>query len=191
MISRVTSGAVIVLCLVAVGGCEQSAPATPTSPTPTTTSPFTVSVAGLYSGTTTLSNVSGGECVGDIYNAQLAAGVPDVGTVTLTQDRSDVKATTRSITTGLTCRYEGNASLNNFALTETSCTGDDTILYRCANGEARILELVGSTMTGTVNGPATRGVIAFYYNVFSNSTEDDQKKPVAGLILQHSFSAVR
>jgi hypothetical protein len=190
MKSRLTFGAVALLCLVASAGCEKAS--APTSPTPTpTTSPFTVSVAGLYSGTTTLSSVSGGECVGEIYNAQLAAGVPDVGTVTITQDRSDVKATTRSMTNGLTCRYEGNASLNNFALTETSCTGDESILYQCSNGAARVLELVGSTMTGTVSGTTTRGVIAFYYNVFSDSTEKDQRKPVAGLILQHNFAAGR
>lgn len=178
------------LAVVAGAGCGENLTAAPTSPTPTTTSPFAVSFTGLYSGSTTLSKVSGGECVGADYGAQLATAAPDVGTVTITQDRSDITAVVRSATTGLTCRYEGNASLATFALTATACDVE-TILFGCSNGQARVLELVGSTMTANISGTTTQGVVATSYNVFAESTEAQQRKPIAGLILQHDFSARR
>ncbi len=130
------------LAIVSATGCGENLTAAPTSPTWSTTSPFAVSFGGLYSGATTLASVSGGECVGADYSAQLASNAPDVGTVTITQDRSDVRATVRSATTGLTCRYEGNASLARLALTATSCDSE-TILVACSTGQARVLELVG------------------------------------------------
>ena len=181
---------VALLALVVSAGCGENVTATPASPTPTTSSPFAVSFTGLYSGSTTLSDVSGGECVGADYGAQLLTAAPDIGTVTITQDRSDIRAVVRSATTGLTCRYEGNASLATFALTATACDVE-TILFGCSNGEARVLELVGSTMTANISGPTTEGVVATYYNVFADSTEVEQRKPIAGLILQHGFSARR
>ena len=161
-------------------GCGENLTATPTSATPTTTSPFAVSFTGLYSGSTTLSNVSGGECVGADYSARLATGAPDVGTVTITQDRSDISAVVRSATTGLTCRYEGNASLATLALTATACDVE-TIIFGCSTGQARVLELVGSTMTATISGTTTQGVVATSYNVFADSTEELQRKPIGGL----------
>jgi hypothetical protein len=181
---------VAVLAAVAATGCGENLTAGPTSPTVPTTSPFAVAFAGLYSGTTTLASVSGGECVGADYSAQIASSAPDVGTVTITQERSDVRAIVRSASTGLTCRYEGNASLATFALTATSCD-TETILVGCSTGQARVLELVGSTMTANTIGTTTEGVVATYYNVFSDSTETGQRKPVSGMILQHTFSARR
>ena len=178
------------LALVSTAGCGENLTAAPTSPTPATTSPFAVSFSGLYGGSTTLSNVVGGECVGADYAAQLATSGADVGTVTITQDRSNVSAVISSATTGLTCQYQGNASLGTFALSATTCDAD-TILFRCSTGQARVLELVGSTMTASIAGTTTQGVVATTYNVFSDSTEDTQKKPVAGLVLQHRFTAAR
>jgi hypothetical protein len=46
-------------------------------------------------------------------------------------------------------------------------------------------------MTANISGPTTQGVVATYYNVFADSTEAEQRKPVAGMILQHGFSARR
>jgi len=189
MKSGLALGAVL-LAAVAGAACGENLTAAPTSPTPTNGSPFAVSFTGLYSGSTTLSHVTGGECVGADYAAQLATASPDVGTVTITQDRSDIAAVVRSATTGLSCRYEGNASLATFALSATSCDVK-TILVGCSNGAARVLELVGSTMTANISGTTTAGVVATYYNVFADSTETEQRKPVAGLILQHNFSARR
>jgi hypothetical protein len=178
------------LALVSAAGCTDSTAASPTSPTAPLSSPFAVSFSGLYNGSTRLASVSGGECVGADFGAQIASAVPDLGTVTITQNRSQINAVVRSATTGLTCRYQGDAALATFALTATSCDVEQ-ILYRCSTGQARVLELVGSTMTASINGTTTQGVVAFSYNVFSDSTEDEQKRPVAGLILQHQFDASR
>jgi hypothetical protein len=46
-------------------------------------------------------------------------------------------------------------------------------------------------MTANISGTTTQGVVATFYNVFAESTETQQRKPVAGMILQHDFSARR
>ena len=177
------------LATLAASGCGENLTAAPTSPTPSTLSPFNVSFAGLFSGATSLASVSGGECVGADYAAGLGDGALDLGTVTITQDRSDIKAIVRSATTGLTCRYEGNSSLSTFALSSTSCDSAK-IFFQCSNGASRVLELVGSTITATTTGNTTDGVVATFYNVFSDEPEED-RRAVSGLILRHTFSARR
>jgi hypothetical protein len=179
-----------ILAVIAGTGCGENFAVAPPAPTAPTSSPFAVSFSGLYTGSTTLSNVSGGECVGADYAAQIAAAAPDVGTVTITQERSDITAVVRSATTGLTCRYRGNASLATFALTADECDVE-TVIFGCSNGQARVLELVGSTMTATMAGTTADGVVATFYNVFADSTEVGRRKPISGMVLQHSFTAQR
>lgn len=166
-------------------GCGESpAPAAPA------TSPFVTRFSGLWSGGMTLTTVTGGECVGPELRAQALTGSVDQSTITITQDDSDVTAVIRSATTGLTCSYAGNGSALTYALTATSCNGAQ-ILYQCANGAARVLEQVGSTMTGTVAGGSTSGTVTTSYNVFADSTLEIIRRPIAGLTLQHQFTAVR
>jgi hypothetical protein len=135
-----------------------------------------------------MSDVSGGECVGDDLRASMAAGPRfDVGTVAITQERSDVTAVVRSATTGLSCQYRGTASLASFALSAESC--DAQVVFRCSNGNARVLEPIGSTMTVRQSASTTTGVVTTSYNVFSESTETTQRKPIAGITTQHRFAA--
>jgi hypothetical protein len=42
-----------------------------------------------------------------------------------------------------------------------------------------------------LSGTAVTGTVTTFFNVFSESTEEDQRKPVAGLILEEQFNAVR
>jgi len=133
--------------------------------------------------------VSGGECVGVDVRATLGAPAIDQGTITLTQTANDVSATVRSATTGLTCRFDGSASLTTFAASAVSC--DAEILYRCSNGQPRILRPVGSTMTATQTGGAATGVVTTTYNVFSLDLLTKQETPVAGLTIQNQFTALR
>jgi hypothetical protein len=95
----VVSGVLVVAC--AVAGCAEN----PVTPTPGQSPFITGQFAGTWSGATVPLRVSGGECVG----ADLRASTPTTnqGTVTLTQDATDVSAVIRSETTGLTCRYDG------------------------------------------------------------------------------------
>jgi len=170
--------------LLATAACGED-PLIPVSPSD---SPFATQFTGLWNGTMQLGAVSGGECVGDDLRASAATGASfDVGTVAITQERSDVTAVVRSATTGLSCQYRGTASLASFALSSESC--DAQVVFRCSNGSARVLEPIGSTMTVRQSGNATTGVVTTSYNVFSDSTETTQRKPIAGLTTQHQFAA--
>jgi hypothetical protein len=180
--------AVMATCMVA--GCGPNLTATPTSPTPTPTqSPFISRVGGFYDGSLALSRVSGGECVGDEYFATIG-GAPDVGTVVISQTNTDVTAMVRSATTGLSCRYQGTAGPGAFALNTQKCEVSE-ILYRCANGAARVVEQIGSTVTATVNGNAVTGTVTTFYNVWTDSIEAEERRPIGGLILEEQFTAVR
>src|SRR5215510_4798032 len=153
----VVSGVMVVAC--ALAGCTEN----PVSPTPGQSPFITGQFAGTFAGTTVTARVSGGECVG----TDLRASTPgvDQGTVTLTQNAADVTAVIRSATTGLTCRYSGNASFNAFALSAVSC--DAEILFQCSNGQARILRPIGSTSTATQTGFTASGTITTSYNLFA------------------------
>lgn len=161
---------------------------TPTSPSTAGTTPFTAQFGGLYSGTMTLSGVAGGECVA----VDLAAtrGTVNHVTMAVTQERSDLTAVVRSATDGLQCTYEGNASFATFAVSSKSCDAE-RILFQCANGQSRVLELVGSTITGTIAGNTATATVATTYNVFADSTQTPSGTSVSGLTTQQQFTAVR
>jgi hypothetical protein len=77
--------------------------------------------------------------------------------------------------------------LASFALSAESC--DAQVVFRCSNGNARVLEPIGSTMTVRQSASTTTGVVTTSYNVFSESTETTQRKPIAGITTQHRFAA--
>jgi len=175
----VASGLLVITC--GVAGCGE----TPTSATPNP-SPFSA-FGGSWAGATVPVSVSGGECVGD----DLRASTPTInqGTVSMTQTAGDISAIIRSETTGLTCRYDGNASLNHFAATAVSCDAD--ILFRCSNNQARILRPVGSTLSATQNGITAQGTVTTTYNIFVFDPITNKEIPVAGMTVESSFTAIR
>ena len=160
--------------------------------TPIATSPsqslFSQDSSGLWLGALVLTDVTGGECVG----ADIAAGLGegrrlDEGTVSITQTGSDMAASVRSITTGMSCSYAGTAGTSLFGLTSVSCSEKETF-FRCSNGETRVLDMVSSTMNAFSRGGETSGVVASFYNVHR---ADSQRTPVSGLSVRYSFEAVR
>lgn len=176
---------VLSAALVATGsliGCGEN----PTSPTANQL-PFVGSFAGTWSGATAPVRISGGECVGD----DLRASGPSLnqGTVSLTQKATDVSAVIRSETTGLTCQYDGTASLTSFAASSVSC--DAEILFRCSTGQPRILRPVGSTFTASQDGTTARGTVTTTYNVFFLNPLTNKEEPVAGLTVESAFTAIR
>ena len=177
----VVSGVLVVAC--AVAGCAEN----PVTPTPGQSPFITGQFAGTWSGATVPLRVSGGECVG----ADLRSSTPTTnqGTVTLTQDATDVSAVIRSETTGLTCRYDGSASFTGFAASAVSC--DAEILFQCSTGQARILRPIGSTLTATQNGGTATGTITTSYNIFAFDPVTRQETPVAGMTIESDFTAIR
>jgi len=174
--------AAVLIAAGAVAGCGEN----PTSPTANQL-PFVGQFAGAWSGATVPVRVDGGECVGNDLRA--AGGTLNEGTVSITQKEADVSAIVRSTTTGLTCQYNGNASLTFFAASADSC--DAEILFRCSNGQPRILRPVGSTLTATQTGLTQQGTVTTTYNVFFLNPQTNREEPVAGLTIESQFTAVR
>ena len=145
-------------------------------------------IAGAAFGSQTQANATFAVEYGDDMQADI--GSVDFGTVVISQTQTDVTAVVRSASTGLSCRYSGTAGPGAFALHTQACEVNQ-ILFRCANGASRVLEQVGSTATATLGGGGATGTVTTFYNVFSDSTEEEQRRPVAGLVLEEQFNAVR
>jgi hypothetical protein len=179
---------VLIASLVAAAGSACGQTPSPSAPG---TSPFVTQFSGLWSGSLQLTAVNGGECVGaEFEERRTTPSGADQGTITITQEDSDVTAVIRSTTTGLTCTFNGNGSPLTYSLSAVSCNGTQ-ILHQCSTGQSRVLEFVGSTMTGVVAAGTTTGTVTTTYNVFSDSTLEIARRPIAGLTLQQQFTAVR
>jgi hypothetical protein len=176
----VISGLLAITC--GLAGCGE----TPVSPTANQTF-VTGQFAGTFVGATVPVRVTGGECVGD----DLRASTPGInqGTVTLTQKNAEVSAVIRSETTGLTCRYDGSASLTSISATAVSCNAD--IIFQCSNGQPRILRPIGSTFTATQSGITAQGTVTTSYNIFFKDPVTNQERPVAGMTVESQFTAIR
>src|SRR5262249_26990220 len=101
-----------------LAGCTEN-PMSPTSGQ----SPFiTGEFGGRWSGETVPAGVRGGEGGG----ADLGAPPPaqDGGTITLKKTAGDITGEIGWKTTGLPCRYDGNASFQGFAATAVSCDAE-------------------------------------------------------------------
>ena len=164
-----------------VAGCGENP--TATTPTPAI---FAVPLGGTFDGGIVQTNVVSGECVGQ----DLRSSPPgtNLGTVTLTQNATDVTAIIRSQSTGLSCQYDGNASLTSFSASAVSC--DAELNFQCSTGQTRILRPVGSTFTATVNGVTAQGTVTTTYNVFALDAQG-RVTPVAGMTIQGQFTAIR
>jgi len=185
-------GVLLILLSMTVVACEDS-PVAGDAPAVARPSPFIANFDGFHGEAMILASVTGGECVGDDLRTRI--GSVDVGTVTVSQKDADVTAIVRSATTGLECTYQGAASIGDFAVSSRSCDAAK-ILFGCSNGQARILELVRSTITASMTGSITAGTVATSYNVFAPPTGtgtagSTQQTPVAGLVTQHQFTARR
>jgi hypothetical protein len=153
-----------------------------TAPTTAGPSPFVAQLGGLWDGALTLATVAGGECVG----ATLTVGSSEPVSMSVLQNDTDLTARLISAGTGLSCNYTGRASLNSLVIDATACDAD-LLVVRCANGEARDLKLVGSSITATMNAGVIRGTTANTYNVFVTNTDVG----VGRLVTSHHYTATR
>jgi len=155
-------------------------------------------LVGVFDGTMVLATVSGGECVGADLSTR--GGSTDQGTVSIlvqtpsgqsptpapTPSALEVKAFTRSISTGLQCSYNGNARAGFFSAGMESCDVEKDLFFQCTNGATRILTPVGTSLTGSITGNTVSGNVGTTFNV-----SDAERKPIAALVVQHTFTAVR
>ena len=146
----------VVLSLVAVN-CGGS----PTAPT----TPTIAQVGGVWTGTGTRAGVTGGECVGNLF--QGFVGTVSALTATVTQTGSTLTATVTSPDTGLSCSYSGTAGSNTVVLNLTTCQVDTALNIECGGGVLRHIQLVAGSVTGTVSGNTMSGTTAETWNVFT------------------------
>lgn len=173
--------ALVFAAVIAALGCSDAR-----SVAPTAASLFIPSAEGVWSGPMTLLATSGGECVAAVVPSFLP--VNDFGTVTVTQGGEAMTATMTMESTGLACRYSGNATVSTLALNATACDRHG-LLVQCTNGEARELRLVGSSVTATWNGNEITGRTTSTYNVFT--PPEVPQLGVGSLVATHSFTATR
>jgi hypothetical protein len=110
----------------------------------------------------------------------------DFGTATVTESASGLQGTLTMEGTGLACKYSGTSTGVNIAMNATAC--DRTGLIVQCVGDARKLELVGSSVLGSWNSDQMEGVTTSTYNVF---TVGDHPIGVGSLIATHRFTATR
>jgi hypothetical protein len=202
MNSRAALIAGLVAAAMATASCGESVngiPVTPAAPTgPSSLSELlSPRLGGNWGGELRLDSVAGGtgaartagasECVGAAFDK--VVGEKTDHTLSITQSGSDVTAKLVSTATGLACEYKGRlGSGNTFVLHADQCT-EKALVFMCADGQTRQLELVGSSMTATfdepVNPKSIRGTAAHTYNVL-----DPKDEPVSALIANHSFQGL-
>jgi hypothetical protein len=176
--SRAVRTAMLVLAVAALG-CQETRPISLNAP-----SLFLPSPQGVWAGPLTLVGTSGGECVGSVVPSFLPTN--DFGTAIVTQSASGLQGTLTMEGTGLACKYSGTSTAVNIAMNATAC--DRTGLIVQCVGDARKLELVGSSVIGSWNGDQMTGVTTSTYNVF---TVGNPPIGVGSLIATHSFEATR
>jgi hypothetical protein len=114
------------------------------------TAPSTTTVAGAWLADSTLSSASGGECLGGAMQA--AVGSRDVFMAALKQTGTGLEATITSQGNGTSCAYAGSASGGgSLSLTLSTCQASRVSGVPCGAGVTRDLQLVGGTLTATVN----------------------------------------
>ena len=142
--------------------------------TPTNQSLFLPHLSGNWIGNATLTAITPvveGECVVPAFE-QRVIGQPygnETVTLALTHDGNSLGARLGSATTGLACSYKGTTDLNTLALDAATCDAPE-LLLRCTNGAVRTMEVIGSTIQGTVVGGRLTGTLANAYNVTDPKT---------------------
>jgi hypothetical protein len=157
-------------------------------------------VDGVWAGGFTLTGVAGGtgpartagalECVGAAYDAVVRQS--NEHRLTMTRKGSEVTARLVSVDTGLACDYRGSVGANGSLVLDAPKCEAPTLMLRChadPNGVelVRELELVGSSITATLDAPtnvtAISGVAAHTYNI----TDPNNDLAVGALVANHSF----
>ena len=151
-----TRRAILIVAALCFSACGDDGPTGPTGQE-------VVDVAGVWTYTSTLSNVSGGECVGAALATIL--GTTDSGTMSVNQAGATLSATTRSNSSGSSCTYQGTAGRSTIALSWLTCDAANLTGFRCANGAIRNVSLVTDSINATVTGNRATGTNGSSYNV--------------------------
>jgi hypothetical protein len=160
-----------------LSACASSATPAPT-PTP-------AAVAGSWGGEQTVTNLTGGECLGP--ELQDLVGRPGQFRATLTQAGRDVTALMSINHTGGECTYAGTIDGGTIDLKLTGCTGSGVFAIACPNGAVRDVLPLSLTLHGMANGSTITGMATEVDTVVVSGTTEK----VADLIASGSFTLMR
>jgi hypothetical protein len=155
----------------------------PACSSPPPTAPSAGQVAGAWVADSTLTVVSGGECVG--ATLQAATGRRDVFLAALA-GASAIDATITSQGNGTSCAYAGSNSSGALSLKMTTCQQSRVLNMMCSSGERRDLQLVSGAITA--NASSTLGTGAGTDTSTWNVLVAGSAEPVGVLSLTASFN---
>ena len=135
----------------------------PAAPSPS----VSAQVGGLWTGTTTMKSVTGGECLGSLIRG--SSDTPRI-TVEIQQTGSSLTAKVTNILYGTTCTYSGSAGTTTISLNMQSCQGGRWNNIKCLNGDLRDMEVVGGAITGTLGEIGIGGTEEQTWNTFVSGT---------------------
>jgi len=151
-----------VRCLLALVGsllvtsCGGSSPASPSGEE---------RVSGAWIGHSTLTSVSGGECVG--VALQGAVGSKDVFSARIQQSGNDLAASLTYQGNGTSCLYTGQSGKAGVDLTLVSCPAGRVEAFRCADGTTRLLDVSAARVAARVSNGIGAGTETTTWNVFA------------------------
>jgi hypothetical protein len=152
---------------------------------PPPTAPSAGQVAGAWIANSTLTAVSGGECVGTDLGS--AIGRRDVFLAAL-DGQSSVDATITSQGNGTSCEYAGSNATGALTLTMTRCQSARVTNVPCSAGGLRDLVLVSATLQARADSRvgSGSGSEVTVWNVLNSGSQ----QPVGILSLTETFSWV-
>jgi len=156
---RSARGALALFLLSSLSTCGGGSPAAPSGP---------AQVAGVWTGTLTVTSITGGECVGVVL--QSAVGRSTKLTASVQQSGSSLTATVTDDGTGTSCSYSGSVGTTTISLNLQSCPVDAVLGLRCGNGALRDIQVVAGALTGTVSGSRITGTETSTWNTFVTRT---------------------
>jgi hypothetical protein len=162
----------LVLVALFVSSCGSSSPTTPSSSPP---------VYGAWIGNSTLTSVSGGECVGSTLGA--AVGSRDIFSARIQQDDSELAASLTYQGNRTSCVYRGNTANAALNLNSTSCPAGRIETFVCSNGDVRQLEIVGTRVSAQNSGTTGTGTDTTTLNVYAAGSSS----PVGVLTVSSEF----
>lgn len=163
----------MLLLLVSACGSDSGSPGSPSTPT-------IMQVGGVWVGNVTQSSVSGGECVGALF--QSSNGSSDRYTITINQSGSSLTGSATSQSTGQTCSYSGTAGSSTMTFNVTSCPSTG-FRVTCNGGVQRDIYLNSRNFTATLGGNILSGTVGENWNVY---VAGGTVNPIAGMSLTYN-----
>lgn len=145
----------VLLLSLLVSSCGSSSPSSPS------TAPR---VSGAWIGNSTLTSVSGGECVGTTLAG--AIGSRDIFSARIQQTDSDLAASLTYQGNLTSCVYKGSTSNQAISLTLASCPDGKVERFVCSNGDVRRLEIVDSRVSAQNDNRTGTGTDTTTLNVY-------------------------